>query len=83
LPTWEEFQAGKKTINNPVIDKEIKQFVQSTKQTKDFKEFESQIKKLDTVRNENFWATFPELQQLKDYDPNLTLFEMKTFGQDS
>ena len=63
-PTWEEFQAGKRT-NIVDIDKEIEEFVQSIKQTKDFKEFKVQIDKVDKVRGENFWDTFPEFDALR------------------
>lgn len=62
-PTWGEFQTGKRT-NNAAINEEIDKFVQSIKQTNGFKEFKNQIQKLDTIRNENFWKTFPELNEL-------------------
>lgn len=63
-PTWEEFQQGKRSVD-PEISKEIEEFVISIKQTNEFKEFKKQIEKLDTIRNEDFWATFPELAELK------------------
>jgi len=61
--SWEDFSSGKKT-GMPDIDLEIEEFVKSIKDTKNFKEFEKQIEKLDVVRNENFWETFPELKEL-------------------
>ena len=63
-PTWEEFNAGKRT-GIVEIDQEIEEFAQSIKQTKDFKEFKHQIDKLDNVRGENFWDTFPEFDALR------------------
>lgn len=62
-PTWEEFQKGKKT-KNPIINNEIDEFVKSTTQVNEFKEFKKQIEKLDNIRNENFWKVFPELNEL-------------------
>jgi|694.fasta_scaffold146385_2 radical SAM protein with 4Fe4S-binding SPASM domain len=63
-PSWDEFQLGKKT-KYPLINEEIKEFVNSIKQTNEFKEFKKQIEKLDTIRNEDFWTTFSELAELK------------------
>ena len=63
-PTWQEFQLNKKT-NNPIIDKEIDEFVSTLQQANEFNEFKTQIEKLDLIRNEDFWATFPELAELK------------------
>ena len=62
-PSWEEFQKGKRT-KNPLINLEIEEFVKSTTQIHEFKEFKKQIEKLDNVRNENFWKVFPELNEL-------------------
>lgn len=62
-PTWEEFQQGKRT-KYPKINEEIDEFVRSIKETNEFKEFKKQIEKLDTIRNENFWKVFPELNDL-------------------
>ena len=31
--------------------------------------FVEEVAKLDQIRKENFWETFPELKQLKDYEP--------------
>jgi len=61
--TWEDFKLGKKTgIAN--VDLEIQQFVHSIKNVKLFKEFKKQVRKLDLVRNENFWKVFPEFDEL-------------------
>jgi hypothetical protein len=49
-----------------MINKEIKEFVNSIKQTNEFKEFKKQIEKLDTIRNEDFWTTFSELAELNE-----------------
>jgi hypothetical protein len=62
-PSWDEFQQGKET-KYPLINKEIKEFVNSIKHTKDFKEFKKQVDQLDNIRNENFWKVFPELNEL-------------------
>jgi organic radical activating enzyme len=62
-PTWEQFKLGQKT-EFPLINKEIEEFVNSIKQTNEFKEFKKQIEKLDNIRNENFWKVFPELNDL-------------------
>jgi organic radical activating enzyme len=63
-PTWEDFQQGARS-GIAEIDQEIEKFVLSIKDTKEFKEFKEQTKKLDTVRNEDFWATFPEFESLR------------------
>ena len=63
-PSWEDFQLGKRT-GDKAVDEEIQSFVRSLEKTKEFTEFETQIKKLDDVRNEDFWQTFPELSVLK------------------
>ena len=39
-------------------------------QTQHWIKFKKEIADLDRVRNEDFWSTFTELQQLKDYDPS-------------
>ena len=62
-PTWEEFQIGKEA-KYPLINSEIKEFIKSIKQTNEFTEFKKQIKKLDNVRNENFWKVFHEFNEL-------------------
>jgi organic radical activating enzyme len=62
-PNWKDFQQGKKS-KNPLINKEIEDFVNSIKQTNEFNEFKKQIEKLDNIRNENFWKVFPELNEL-------------------
>jgi hypothetical protein len=62
---WKDFKLGKKT-GNQEIDNEIEEFVKSIKETKSFREFQAQVKKLDTIRNENFWDTFPELKILNE-----------------
>ena len=63
-PTWAEFQQGA-TTNDPIIDAEINDFVQSIKKTNSIKEFKYQVEKLDVIRNEDFWTTFPELAVFK------------------
>lgn len=62
-PSWEDFNAKQKT-GITTIDKEIEEFVIAIKETKNFEEFKKQIKKIDDIRNENFWKTFPELNEL-------------------
>jgi len=62
-PDWEDFQKGKRT-DDEEINREIEEFVKEKKQTIEFESFKAQIKKLDSVRNENFWNTFPELNDL-------------------
>jgi hypothetical protein len=61
-PSWDDFCAGIRSKDN-LINNEIDQFVQSIKQTKELQEFKSQIKKLDEIRNENFWKVFSELNE--------------------
>ena len=61
-PTWDDFQLGKRT-DDEAINKEIEEFVQEKKQTVEFKNFKSQIEKLDNIRYENFWKVFPELNE--------------------
>jgi radical SAM protein with 4Fe4S-binding SPASM domain len=62
-PSWEDFKNNKRTqITN--TDNEIEQFIISMKNTKHFQEFKNQIKKLDDIRNENFWEIFTELNEL-------------------
>jgi hypothetical protein len=63
-PSWEDFNSGKKTRKD-TIDLEINEFIKAIKSTKDFAEFKKQIGKLDNLRNENFWGTFSELNDLK------------------
>ncbi len=62
-PSWEEFNSNVKT-NNSEIDNEVTAFVKSIKETKNFQEFQMQIKKLDIARGEDFWKIFPELEVL-------------------
>ena len=50
--------------------KSILNFIKNTDNSHLFPRFLEEIKKLDDIRNENFWTTFPELQQLKDYVPS-------------
>jgi organic radical activating enzyme len=61
-PSWNDFCNGVKSKNS-LINEEIDQFVQSIKQTRGLQEFKNQIKKLDEIRNENFWKVFPELNE--------------------
>ncbi len=63
-PVWEDFISNK-TTGIEKIDKEIQEFINSIEKNKDFDEFKKQINKLDEVRNENFWTTFPEFAELK------------------
>jgi radical SAM protein with 4Fe4S-binding SPASM domain len=63
-PSWEEFQQGRKS-DVASIANEMNEFVKSIKQTKTVNEFIKQIDKLDTLRNENFWETFPEFAALR------------------
>jgi len=63
--SWEDFKLGKNT-GDKLIDHEVEEFVKSIKETKNFREFNEQVKKLDTVRNENFWETFSELKILNE-----------------
>ena len=42
----------------------------SQSQTQHWAKFKKEIADLDRIRDEDFWTTFPELQQLKDYDPS-------------
>jgi organic radical activating enzyme len=44
-------------------------FMNSTDQSHLWPRFVEECAKLDTVRREDFWATFPELSSLKDYEP--------------
>ena len=62
-PSWKDFLKGTRTKNS-IINDEIEKFVKSTKQVNEFKEFKIQVEKLDTIRNENFWKVFPELNDL-------------------
>lgn len=62
-PSWENFLKGERT-NDTNINSKIEEFVKSIKQLNEFKEFKKQIKKLDNIRKENFWKTFPELNEL-------------------
>jgi hypothetical protein len=62
-PSWDEFQLGKKT-KYPLINEEIKEFVNSRKQVNEFDEFKRQVALLDCLRDENFWKVFPELNDL-------------------
>jgi hypothetical protein len=39
----------------------------SQDQTKHLQRFVDEINKLDRVRDENFWDTFPELMEMKKY----------------
>lgn len=63
--SWEDFKLGKKT-GIAAIDLEVENFSKSIKDIKYFKEFKNQIEKLDKVRKENFWNTFPELKILRE-----------------
>jgi hypothetical protein len=63
-PTWDEFLQGKKS-GIQEVDDEIATLVDTINKTKEFSEFKIQIKKLDDIRNENFWDTFPEYNVLK------------------
>ena len=46
--------------------KSVLNFVQSIDNSHLFPKFQEEIKKLDAIRNENFWETFPELKVLND-----------------
>lgn len=46
--------------------------INSSDQTQNWNRFKKEIEKLDTLRGENFWDTFPEFAALKDYDPTTT-----------
>jgi len=62
-PDWNDFQLGKRT-DDEAINKEIEEFVKEKKQTVEFESFKVQIKKLDDIRNENFWKVFSEFNEL-------------------
>jgi radical SAM protein with 4Fe4S-binding SPASM domain len=46
--------------------KSVLNFVQTTDNNHLFPRFQEEIKKLDSIRNENFWETFPELSVLNE-----------------
>jgi hypothetical protein len=46
--------------------KSVLNFVQSIDNSHLFPKFQEEIKKLDDIRNENFWEIFPELKVLND-----------------
>jgi radical SAM protein with 4Fe4S-binding SPASM domain len=62
-PSWHDFRAGVKSQDN-YVNEDIEEFVQSIKRTKEFQKFKDEIKKLDEIRNENFWTIFPEFNEL-------------------
>jgi len=44
-------------------------FLTAKDNTKEWPRFVEEIKKLDELRGEDFWSTFPEFAALKDYEP--------------
>jgi radical SAM protein with 4Fe4S-binding SPASM domain len=50
--------------------KSILNLMNNQSQTQHWAKFKKEIADLDRIRKENFWDTFPELQQLKDYVPS-------------
>jgi hypothetical protein len=46
--------------------KSVLNFVKSTDNSHLLPRFKEEIKKLDDIRNENFWETFPELKALNE-----------------
>jgi radical SAM protein with 4Fe4S-binding SPASM domain len=46
--------------------KSVLNFVKATDNSQYFSRFKEEIKKIDSIRNENFWKTFPELKVLNE-----------------
>ena len=63
-PTWDEFQSGKQSSDAEVA-KEIAAWAHSIKSTKEWDHFKLEIYKLDKIRGEDFWATFPEFKDVR------------------
>jgi len=49
--------------------KSILNLMNNQSQIQHWAKFKKEIADLDRIRKEDFWATFPELQQLKEYEP--------------
>jgi radical SAM protein with 4Fe4S-binding SPASM domain len=50
--------------------KSILNLMNNQSQIHHWSKFKKEVADLDRIRNENFWTTFTELQQLKDYEPS-------------
>ena len=66
--TWLEPQDTLKRATSGF--KSILNLMNNQSQTQHWLKFKKEIADLNRVRNEDFWSTFTELQQLKDYDPS-------------
>lgn len=64
---WLEPQDNLKRATNGF--KSTLNFINSQDQSNLWPRFVEEVRKLDQVRNEDFWTTFPELATLRDYEP--------------